>query len=301
MKLGDLELWVVSDGVAHVDAGGMFGLVPRVLFEGFHAPDAENAVAMALNCLLVRSRGKTILIDTGLGPKLTPEENSRWKLERPAGGLVDHLGRVGVSPESVDVVINTHLHWDHCGGNTRRVGERLEAVFPRAAYWVQRVEWADASHADARTRGTYLADNFAPLEREDRFVFLHGDAAVTDQVRCVVTRGHTRAHQSVILETEGWRGMFVADMASFGVHMTRTAWLTAYDVEPLENVRTKERWQNWALETGAWLFFEHDPWMPVGRLISRADRLELEPVAGGGLLPADYSPASHSATASRMS
>jgi glyoxylase-like metal-dependent hydrolase (beta-lactamase superfamily II) len=301
VRLGDLELWIVSDGVAHVDAGGMFGLVPRVLFEESHPPDAENAIAMALNCLLIRSQGKTILIDTGLGPRLTPEDESRWKLDRPAGGLVESLGRVGVSPDEVDIVINTHLHWDHCGGNTRLLDDRLEAAFPRAEYWVPRMEWADACNPDARTRGTYLVDNFDPLERDGRLVLLHGGAAVTDQVRCVVTRGHTRAHQSVILETGNWRGMFVADMASFGVHMTRTAWTTAYDVEPRENVRTKLRWQRWALETGAWLFFEHDPGIPAARLIERGDRLELEPVAEEDLLLAAYSPASHSATASRIS
>jgi glyoxylase-like metal-dependent hydrolase (beta-lactamase superfamily II) len=256
----------------------MFGLVPQALFSEFHPPDESNMLPMALNCLLVRSQGKTILIDTGLGPKLTPEERGRWVLERPTGGLVDSLARIGVSPEEVDIVINTHLHWDHCGGNTRWVDGRLESVFPRARYWVQRMEWADASQPDARTRGTYLADNFAPLEEDDRLVLLHGDTAVTDEVRCVVTRGHTRAHQSVLLESDGWRGLFVADMASFAIHLTRTAWLTAYDVEPRENVRTKERWQRWALETGAWLFFEHDPSTPVARLIERGGRLELEPV-----------------------
>src|SRR3972149_6501417 len=108
------------------------------------------------------------------------------------------------------------------------------------------MEWADACHPDARTRGTYLADNFAPLEDEDRLVLLHGDTAVTDEVRCVVTRGHTRAHQSVILETPGWRGMFVADMASFGVARPQTGGCRAYEVAPLEQVRAKERWQGWA-------------------------------------------------------
>jgi len=278
MRVGNLEFWVVSDGVAHVDAGGMFGLVPRALFGEAYPPDSANILPMALHCLLIRSRGKTILVDTGLGSKLDEDDQERWGIDRPSGGLVESLAGAGVGVEDVDIVINTHLHWDHCGGNTRRVNGRIEAVFPRAQYWVQRMEWADASHPDARTRGTYLADNFAPLQESGRLTLLHGDAAVTDQVRCVVTRGHTRGHQSVVLETEGWCGLFVADMASFGAHLTRTAWLTAYDVEPTENVRTKERWQRWAVRTGAWLFFEHDPGLLTARLIERAGRLELEPV-----------------------
>jgi glyoxylase-like metal-dependent hydrolase (beta-lactamase superfamily II) len=285
MRVGDLEVWAVSDGVTHVDAGGMFGLVPRALFADHHAPAEDNTLGMALRCLLVRSRGKTILIDTGLGSKLGDDERQRWGLEQPDGGLVEDLSRLGVATDDVDIVVNTHLHWDHCGGNTCLVGDRLEATFPRASYWVQRMEWAEASHPDARTRGTYLADNFAPLEETGQLVLLHGDAAVTDEVRCVVTRGHTRGHQSVILESGDWRGMFVADMASFAVHLARTAWLTAYDVEPTENVRTKERWQRWAVQTGAWLFFEHDPSTAAARLVERGGRLELVPVGAEALFP----------------
>jgi glyoxylase-like metal-dependent hydrolase (beta-lactamase superfamily II) len=290
MRVGDLEFWVISDGVTYVDAGGMFGLVPRTLFSEHHVPGEDNSLAMVLHCMLVRSRGKTILIDTGLGTKLGADERERWGLERPSGGIEQGLARVGVRPEDVDIVINTHLHWDHCGGNTRLVGDRLEAAFPRASYWVQRMEWADATHPDARTRGTYLADNFAPLEDRGQLTLLHGDTPVTDQVRCVVTRGHTRGHQSVILETEGWRGMFVADMASFAVHLARTAWLTAYDVEPTENVRTKERWQRWAVETGAWLFFEHDPSTHAARLMERGGRLELDPLEAEGIFPPPWLP-----------
>jgi glyoxylase-like metal-dependent hydrolase (beta-lactamase superfamily II) len=285
MKVGDLEFWVISDGVTRVDAGGMFGLVPRTLFSEHHIPGEDNTVAMVLNCLLVRSRGLTILIDTGLGTKLGPDERGRWVLERPSGGIVEGLARVGVEPEDVDIVVNTHLHWDHCGGNTHLVGDRPEATFPRASYWVQRMEWADATHPDARTRGTYLADNYAPLEDRGQLTLLHGDAPITDQVRCVVTRGHTRGHQSVILEADGWSGMYVADMASYAVHLARTAWLTAYDVEPTENVRTKERWQRWAVETGAWLFFEHDPSTRVARLTERGGRLELDPIEAKEVFP----------------
>lgn len=279
LRFGDLELWLLSDGITHTDAGGFFGLVPRPLYEGEHPPSADNRLPAALNCLLVRSHGLTVLVDTGLGEKLTSQDMERWGLERPEGSLREALERCGVSPSDVDVVINTHLHWDHCGGNTRLMGGQVVPTFPRAEYWVQRAEWAEASHPDARTRGTYFADNFTPLFRSGQLRLLHGDTRLTDQVSCVVTRGHTRAHQSVLLEADGWHGLFVGDMASFALHMSRAAWLTAFDIEPLENVRTKKRWQNWAVETGAWLFFEHDLHMPVARLVEREDRLQAEPVA----------------------
>jgi len=278
MQLGDLEVHLVSDGTVHVDAGGVFGLVPRALYALHQLPTPDNMVPMPLTCLLVRSRGATILIDTGLGDKLDTEEAENWGLARPEGGIVPGLEALGVKPDEIDIVINTHLHSDHCGGNTRWLNGRLVPTFPRAAYWVQRMEWADASHPDARTRGTYLAENFAPLMAEGRLKLLHGDTQVTDQVRCVVTPGHTRGHQSVLLQSGDVAGLYVGDMATYAVLMTRTAWVTAYDVEPLENIRTKKRWQDWALKNDAWLFFEHDPQMPIARLVLEGERLGVRAV-----------------------
>jgi glyoxylase-like metal-dependent hydrolase (beta-lactamase superfamily II) len=152
------------------------------------------------------------------------------------------------------------------------------ATFPNAEYWVQRVEWSEASHPDARTRGTYFKENFEPLLKNGQLRLLHGDIQVTKQVRCVVTPGHTRAHQSILLETGTWKGLFVADMASYVVNMEKTAWLTAYDVLPLENIATKERWQRWAVENQAWLFFEHDPHIKIAQLQEEDGRLKARPI-----------------------
>jgi len=264
--IGDLELHLISDGIVHVDAGGPFGLVPRALYRRTFMPADDNTLPMALTCLLVRSRGLTILIDTGLGDKLSPESVARWGLERRGGGIVPGLAALGLGPQDVDIVVDTHLHADHCGGNTRRHGGATEAVFPRATYVVQRMEWADASHTDARTQVAYLTENFEPLMRRGQLRLLHGDAAITDQVRCVVTPGHTRGHQSVVLESGEWRGLYLADLASYALHFEKSSWMTAYDVEPLETLRTKTTWQHWAAEHEAWLFFEHDAALPVGRI-----------------------------------
>jgi glyoxylase-like metal-dependent hydrolase (beta-lactamase superfamily II) len=143
------------------------------------------------------------------------------------------------------------------------------------------MEWADASHPDARTQGTYLAENFDPLVRLGRLHLLHGDTQVTDQVQCVVTPGHTRGHQSVLLESGDWRGLYLADLASYALHFERSSWMTAYDVEPLETLRTKTVWRRWAAEHQAWLFFEHDPELPVGRLVRKegSERVVAEPLA----------------------
>lgn len=278
MQIGDLEIHLVSDGTVWVDPGGPFGLVPRALYGDMMPPDERNLLPECLNCLLVISEGKRILVDTGLGRRLDDKTARRWNLERPEGDLVDGLARLGVPADQVDVVVNTHLHSDHCAGNTRWENGSLVATFPKAEHLVQRMEWADASHPDARTRGTYFADNFDPLLAEGRLRLLHGDEQLTQHVRCVMTPGHTRGHQAVMLRSGDWRGLFVSDMATFAIHMARTAWLTAFDVEPLENIRTKESWQRWALEREAWLFFIHEPIMPVARMREREGRLEIEPV-----------------------
>lgn len=278
MRIGDLEIHLISDGTVWVDPGGPFGLVPRVLYERVFHPNERNLLPEMLTCLLVHSEGKWILIDTGLGPKLDEKSSQRWGLERPSGGLLDGLEQRGIGPEEIDVVICTHLHSDHCGGNTGFEGTELQPTFPNAEYLVQRMEWADASHPNARTRATYYAENFAPLLAEGRLKLLHGDQQVTRHVECVVTPGHTRGHQAVLLRSGSWRGLFVSDMATYAVQMARLAWVTAFDVEPLENIRTKHRWQQWALEHDAWLFFIHDPEKPVARLIEQNGRLEIVPV-----------------------
>lgn len=276
MQIADLEIHLISDGVAHVDVGGHFGLVPRVLYERYFHPAPDNTIPQNLTSLLVRSEGKTILVDTGLGDKLGEKRRDQWGLDRGEGDLLTGLARLGVDPREIDMVVNTHLHWDHCGGNTRTVEGGVAARFPNATYVVQHLEWQAASRPDERTRGTYFAENFQPLLEQGRLRLLRGEEQLTRHLRCVVTPGHTRGHQSIVLEAGDWRGLFVADMAGFAVHMQRTAWLTAYDVLPLINIQTKKRWQEWALGSGAWLIFEHEPFTPVGRLSLRDGNLTIQ-------------------------
>lgn len=278
MQIDELEIHLVSDGTVWVDPGGPFGLVPRVLYGDRMPPDERNLLPEMLTCMLVISEGKRILVDTGLGARLDEKTKRRWNLERPQGDLVAGLARLGVQPDQIDLVINTHLHSDHCAGNTRLEHGELAPAFPNAEFLVQRMEWADASHPDVRTRGTYFAENFEPLLAAGQLRLLHGDEQLTQHVSCVITPGHTRGHQAVKLQSGDWSGLFVSDMATYAIHMARTAWLTAFDVEPLENILTKQRWQRWALEREAWLVFIHDPLMPVASLREDDGRLEIQAV-----------------------
>ena len=153
-------------------------------------------------------------------------------------------------------------------------------TFPRATYCVQRLELADAHFPNERTRATYLGENFYPLEQSDQLRVLWGDTRLTDHVRVIVTPGHTRAHQCVVIESGGRMALFLGDVASWPIHMERLAWVPAYDVEPLVTMETKRKLAHWALDNRALLIFEHHPEIEAGYLhaTKRPDRFRLEPV-----------------------
>jgi len=277
LRLGNVNLHIVSDGLAWMDGGGHFGLVPKVLWEKVVQADELNRIPMALNCLLVVSEGKRILVDTGFGDKLSPKERQVWSIADESRLLGD-LRCLGFTPEDIDIVINTHLHSDHCGSNTILRDGEVVPTFPRAEYWIQRLEWADARYPNERTRATYLAENFVPLEERGQLRLLYGDTRVTSEVRCVVTRGHTRAHQSVIIESDGETAIYLGDLASWTIQMERLAWTSAFDVEPLETIETKRRIRDWALEKNALLIFEHDSRVQKGYLREGKGKYKVETV-----------------------
>ncbi len=275
MQFGNTEIYVVSDGLAMSDGGAVYGLVPRVLWEKVTPPDDKNRVPTALNCLLIVSQGKKILVDNGLGDKLDAKGEANFG--RTGGStLLADLKRLGLNPEDIDIVVDTHLHADHCGGNTRREAGVIVPTFPRAEYWIQRLEWADAAFPNERTRGTYFAENFVPLG--DRVRLLDGDTRITDEVRCIITRGHTRAHQSVLIESGGQKALFIGDIAGRAIYFERMAWIPAYDVEPLETIETKRRLRDWALENNALLIFQHETMLTMGCMRKDGDKYKVDKV-----------------------
>jgi len=288
VQFGNLTLHLVNDSYIWLDGGACFGLIPRVLWQKVVTPDKLNRLRMATRCLYVESEGVRILVNTGPGRKLTGKQKRNFGLERhrsglgtlPEGDLLDGLARLGVAPGDVDIVIATHLHSDHFGGATIW-GPDGDAVptFPRAEYWVQRREWADARYPNERTRGTYLPENLLPLEASGRLRLLNGDTVVTSEVRTLVTPGHTRAHQCVVLESGGQTAVYLSDLAPLTVNLERLAWIPAFDVEPLETLEAKRRIRDWALAAGVILIFEHDPDVPLGRLRREGDKYRVEPVS----------------------
>ncbi len=282
ISLGDFKLHLINDCRVLVDAGGPFGLVPRALWHDvFMPPDADNRLPMTHHNLLVQAHGRNIIIDTGYGDKLSDKQRTYMQMDRSGGGLIGGLARLGLTPEDINLVIDTHLHGDHCGGNTQLDDDgRVVPVFPNAEYVVQRREYQDASQPNERTRATYLAPNFQPLIESGQMRLLDGETEFAPGICGVLTPGHTPGHMSVRLESGGQQAAFVCDLASYAVHFERLAWMTAYDVEPLITLETKRQWQSWALGTHALLIFPHDPLRPMGYYVADADgKRRIEPVA----------------------
>lgn len=282
--IGRVRVHLLNDGVYWTDGGAVFGLVPRVLWERVIQPDALNRIPMNLRCLLIESSEGPILVDTGYGTKLPAKRLQQLNLTSETR-LLDDLTAAGFSAADVRMVINTHLHADHCGGNTfYDPGGKLQPTFPNATYLIQRLELADALLPNERTRATYLAENFLSLvdlggenSGTARARLLYGDTQITPEVRVQVTPGHTRSHQVVIVESDGETAVFLAD-AGYVANLERLAWVPAFDVEPLVSIETKRALREWAWRRNALLFFQHDINVPAGRLRKDGDEWRVEPV-----------------------
>jgi len=281
LEIGRAIVHIIDDGQIWMDAGGLFGLVPKRLWSRVTSADEENRVPIVLRCLLIESQGKRILIDTGYGDKMTPRVREILGLPPDdRDRLLRSLAEAGFKPEDIDIVLNTHLHADHCGGNTRQsdgLDARAQPSFPNATYWVQRLELADASFPNERTRGTYFAENFQPIADAGQLHVIDGDVWVTDEVRTWIAPGHTRSHQCVVIESEGEAAIFLADAIPWAVHMERLAWVPAYDIDPLTSIQTKKQIIAWATRHQARLIFQHDPRIDVGRLVETDGRWRVVP------------------------
>ena len=264
--VGRLQCHALEGGMQRLDGGAMFGVVPKPLWERRIVPDERNRIPLALRCLLVEHDDGPVLIDTGLGNKETAKFKDIYGVENEGRTgrtcLEDALAERGYRPEDVRWVINTHLHFDHAGGNTFRDPDGNVALsFPRARYVVQKGELDFASHTNERTAASYLAPNFATVP----FTLLDGEAEVLPGLCCVPTPGHVPYHQSILVESGGERACFLADVVPTSAHLP-LPWIMAYDLEPLVTLESKRRLYARAELEGWLLLFEHDPAVVGGRL-----------------------------------
>ncbi|MCY4062359.1 MAG: MBL fold metallo-hydrolase [Chloroflexi bacterium] len=265
-QIGDIEVYLFNDATTYMDPGGLFGLVPRVLWSRRYRADERHLIKTATHNLLIRAAGVNIIVDTGFGNNLSDSQRRFLHIDE-FDGTHRGLKALSLAAADIDIVINTHLHDDHCTGNFRLDSDGSRApAFPNAEYLVQRREYDDATHLNERTRATYRSENYVPLHQSGQLRLLNGDTEMAPGVTAIVTPGHTPGHMSVRIESRDQRAAFLCDMASLAVHFERLAWMTSFDVEPLVTLESKRRWQQWALETNALLIFPHDPETPAGRL-----------------------------------
>lgn len=265
MKLGAFEIYPVTDGRFRLDGGAMFGVVPKVLWEQCCPADELNRIPLSLTCLLIRAHGKNILVDTGLGAKEDPKFRHMFAVERTPT-LLDSLNRLGLGREDIHMVINTHLHFDHAGGNTMTQNDgTIASTFPRARYYTQHGEFEDAARANERTKASYRRDNFTPIAHVNQWEFLHGDSELLPGISVLVTAGHTRCHQSVKIESEGNVAFFLGDVIPTVSHLP-LPYIMGYDLFPLQTLETKRWILDRALAEQWLLLFEHDPLVQGGHV-----------------------------------
>ena len=264
MKFGKFLFTIVSDGNFWLDGGAMFGVVPKVLWNKLNPADDQNRIKLALNCLLIDTGNKKVLIDTGVGEKLSEKFKGIYRVERD-NGLLSSLRSAGVEPEDIDFVINTHLHFDHCGGNTRVIDKKLTTTFPRAKYVIQKKEWFDATHPNERTRASYLPENFIPIEERGQLILVEGDTEILPGINVILTNGHTAGHQSVLIQSEDRTAIYFGDLVPTTSHL-KIPYIMGYDLFPLDIIEKKKEVLEKAMKQQWLLIFEHDPKNPFGYL-----------------------------------
>jgi glyoxylase-like metal-dependent hydrolase (beta-lactamase superfamily II) len=273
-KVGDLQVHALQAGLQQLDGGAMFGVVPKPLWERKIPADARNRIPLGMRCLLIEHPDALVLIDTGVGDKESQKFYDIYGIENSAIGdtgptqLESALAQAGFSPDDVTVVVNSHLHFDHAGGNTRRgANGGPELSFPNARYIVRRGEWDWAHQTNERTSASYFSHNYDPVLEAGRLELVDTDAEVLRGVSLRKTPGHTPHHQGVLIESGSDRMFYLADLAPTTSHVP-LPWIMGYDVEPLVTLESKRVLWAEAASEGWTMVFEHDSVNAFGRIVA---------------------------------
>lgn len=265
MQLGAWHLEIVNGGSFLIDGGVMFGVVPKHLWSNVQTPDESNRIRVACHCVLARNGRQTVLVDTGYGSKYGPLDRKFYGME-PGDPLLESLATVGLAADDIDIVLMSHLHFDHAGGGTRwDLQRRLVPTFPRAKYFIGRMEWEDATSDRPELRTAYWTDNLAPLEDAGQVELIDDNAEILPGLRTCVTGGHTRGHLLVRFDGGGQTLAYIGDLCPTTAHLRRM-WHTAYDVYPLDTRRRKPQLLAEAAERRWWVVWNHDAKVAVSRV-----------------------------------
>jgi glyoxylase-like metal-dependent hydrolase (beta-lactamase superfamily II) len=268
--IGRLRVHAIQAGGQRLDGGAMFGVVPKPLWERRIAADERNRIQLGMRCLLIEHDVGLVLIDTGAGNKESEKFYDIYGIENAGSPgptlLEDGIRAAGFTPEDVAMVISSHLHFDHAGGNTtRHASGAVRPTFSRARYVMQRGEYEYATHTNERTAASYFVHNFVPLVEAGVVDFIEGDREIVPGIRSVLTPGHTPFHQGLLIESDGERAFYLADLAPTAAHLP-LPWIMGYDVEPLVTLETKRRILKRAVDEDWLVNFEHDATTAWGKV-----------------------------------
>jgi glyoxylase-like metal-dependent hydrolase (beta-lactamase superfamily II) len=258
LTLGDFELIAVSDGTYRLDGGAFFGVVPKVMWEKKVKADAENYVPVGLNSVVVRTGQHTVLIETGIGNKL-PQR--LIKIFGQPAQLLDNLNTAGISPEDIDIVINSHLHFDHCGWNTMIKDGKIVPTFPKAKYYAPEGEWQHGRLQLERDAISYMSENYDPLIKTGQMELLQGDQEIVPGISVRVFPGHTLHMQAVIIQSGSQTACYISDLIPTSAHIDLT-WVMAFDLLPLRTIESRKRYYAQSISERWLTMFTHDPNVP---------------------------------------
>lgn len=273
MRFGDYRVEIVPDTIFRLDGGAMFGVVPRALWSRVCPPDEHNRIRLNMNCLFVETNTERILIETGIGEKWSEKQATLYGIERKRPFSESLRSVAGISPDEITIVINTHLHFDHAGGNTKlNEGGRAVPAFPNARYFVARGEYEHAQAPHERDRASYLPENWRSVEQAGQLELKDTDYEVVPGLRMETIAGHSRTMQCVRLTKDGRTLFGFADLVPTRAHLP-LAWIMGYDLYPVETLEAKKRLLPQAAREDWLCLFYHDPEAPLCRVIEAEGRL----------------------------
>ncbi len=277
IRLGEFDISGLRDGYFYLDGGAMFGVVPKTLWEKKCPADNHNRIRLALNSILINTSRALVLVETGIGTKVDQKFSGIYCVQKDPG-LVSDLAAAGYKPEDIDFVINTHLHFDHCGGNTYK-GEKgdIKPTFPRARYVIQKGEWEAATHPNEREKPSYLGENFLPLQDFGLLELVDGDLEIAPGVEVVLTPGHTSRHQCVKVRSGGQTLFYLGDLVPTAAHIG-LSYIMSYDLFPLDTLETRKKYYEQAIAEDWILAFVHDPVHYFGRIRKKNNKYEFAPL-----------------------
>jgi glyoxylase-like metal-dependent hydrolase (beta-lactamase superfamily II) len=275
LTLGHFELSIFSDGTYPLDGGAFFGVVPKVMWSRKVEADEKNYVTTGLNSLLIRTGKQTVLVETGMGNKLSER---MIKFYGQPAKLIDNLKAGGVAPEDVDIVINSHLHFDHCGWNTvRDKNGKIVPTFPRAKYYAPEGEWQYARRPSERDAISYIPENYDPLVESGQMMLLKGGEEMVPGISVKTFPGHTAHMQTVVVQSQGRTACYISDLMPTTAHIDLT-WGMAFDLFPLQTIESKKLYYARSIPEKWLTVFTHDPQTPwayvekdeLGKMVARS-------------------------------